>query len=88
MDRLHTIMHARERVWMHRHAAQLYSEQGMQLEREAKKPKGPPAALWPYTPPVPFIPRRHHLGSPDGIRLAEIRAEKERARSLQPQPAL
>lgn len=93
------IMHARERVWMHKHAARLYNEQGMQPERKAKKLKGPPAALWPYIPPVPFIPRRHHLGPPKGmeerrtvmysgrrdhIRLAEIQAEKESARSLKP----
>jgi hypothetical protein len=93
------VMHARERVWMHKNAARLYNEQGIQPERIVKNPKGPPAALWPYIPPIPFISRRHHLGPPEGmeerrtvmysgrrdhIRLAEIKAEKERERSLKP----
>ena len=96
LESANRIMHARERVWMHKHGAQLYNEQGMQPERKTEKPKGPPAVMWPYDAPLIF-PRRHHLGPPEGmeerrtvmypgrrdhIRLAEINAEKERARSL------
>jgi hypothetical protein len=99
LDSANRIMHAHERVWMHKHGSRLYNEKGIQPERKTKKPNGPPAALWPYAPPVPFIPRRHHLGPPEGmeerrtvmysgrrdhIRLAEIKAEKERTRSLKP----